>query len=759
MWRINNEKIVALKNRDSQLSGTVTAVFEDREGNLWLGTSRGLGRLREGAFTTFSDTEGLSSDNNGPIFVDSGERTWFAPSSGGIYFFSDNRVKKIAVQGLDKDIVYSIDGSEKDIWIGRQTGGLTHLLLRDGEIFSAKTYTERDGLIQNNVFAVHLARDGSLWAGTLSAGVSRLKDGVFKTFTTADGLAINTVTAMAESPDGTMWFATPGGLSSYDGKSWRTFKRETGLPSDIINALTVDSTGTLWIGTEKGITFMRSEKIQTPANLFRSLSENIYGIAEDRNGALWIATASRIIQVNRDKLLNNALLDIDIREFGIADGLKSVKGNKRSRSVVSDVDGRIWFSLERGISMIEPNRLNKLSAAALVSIRALSAGSLALNLREPVSIVSSNENIKISYQAMSLSIPERISYRYKLDGFDSDWSEPTAATERVYSNLSPGIYTFRVISTNSEGLWKSSEASIEFQIVPRVWQTRWFQCLAVLMVLLIIAALFRLRIYQVKRQLNRRFEERLAERLGERQRIAHDLHDTLLQGVYSASIQLDFIVEELAENSSHKPTLQRVLQLMGQVMEEGRNTLNGLNSVTTDKLYALEDSFFQIKHDFDRREQVDFRIKIKGNAQPLRPVVRDEIYRIGREAIINAFRHSKATRIETELEYASRFFKLTIQDDGIGIAPNWLRNGRDGHFGISGMKDCAERIDAELTITNLSSGSEGGGAIVELFVPGQFAYENQTAGNLFDWRSILLLPGRNDSARSDSDKKKKINGK
>lgn len=748
VWRINDEKISAIENSNSQLNGTVTAVFEDREGNLWLGTPRGIGRLRNSAFTTYFNPGGLPADNNGPLFIDSEDRTWFAPASGGLYFLKDNQVKNIAVRGLEKDIVYSIGGGGEDLWIGRQNGGLTHLY-PGGGTFSSETYTKKDGLAQNNVYAVHLARDGTVWAGTLSAGVSRLKDGTFKTYTTIDGLALNTVTAMAESADGTMWFATPGGLSSFDGKRWRTFKSETGLPSDIVNALLVDARGVLWVGTEKGLAYIKPDGVLLRGDLSESLKENIFGIAEDRAGALWIATASRIVRVDRDKLPGGALLDPDLREYGIADGLKGVEAIKRNRSVVADPGGRIWFSLNRGISLIDPGRLKQLSTPALVHIESLAAGNAQLDLRDPVSFAAADQNIRIGYAALSLSIPERIKYRYKLEGFDGDWSEPTAARERIYTNLSPGTYVFRVVSTNSEGVWNSSEASLEFKVTPRFWQTLWFQSLCLAAFVLLGIGLFRLRIYQLKRQLSRRFEERLAERLAERQRIAHDLHDTLLQGVYSASIQLDLVVDEVADDSSVKPILQRVLQLMGQVMEEGRNTLNGLNSRKTDKLYVLEDSLSQIRKDFDRRGRIDFQITVKGDTQPLHPIVRDEVYRIGREAIINAFRHAKAGRIETELDYAPRFFKLTVRDDGGGIDPNLLKDGRDGHFGLSGMRDCAARIDAKLEIAC----SAEGGTIVELSVPDQIAYEKKPTDTLPKRLRRLLSRKRSRSNGAETEEK------
>ena len=688
-----------------------------------------------GAFTTYSKAEGLPADKNGPIFVDNEKRTWFAPASGGLFFLKDSEIKNVAVQGLEKDVVYSISGGGEDLWIGRQNGGLTHLRAEGGS-FSSKTYTERDGLAQNSVCAVYKAGDGTVWAGTLSAGLSQLKDGKFKTYTTVDGLPLNTVTAMTESSDGTMWFATPGGLRSFDGKSWQTIKGETSLPSVTVNALLTDSTGVVWIGTEKGLAFITSDRKPIPANLSKSLSDRIFGIAEDRNGSLWIATPIRVIQVDREKLLNNRLLDADIREYDIADGLKSVEGVKRNRSVVGDSEGRIWFSLNRGISMIDPRDLKKFSLPALVHIQKIAADNVSLNLRNPISLVSTSQNIRIDYIALSLSIPERIRYRYKLDGFDRDWSEPTATKERIYSNLSPGTYTFHVISTNNEGLWNSSEASIEFRITPRFWQTLWFQGLCLLALTFIIICLFRLRIYQLKRQMNQRFEERLAERT----RIAQDLHDTLLQGFVSAKMQLFAEVNDLSPEAPKTKRLESIYQDLGQLIEGARQTVRDLRASEYDKFTDFEQEFVKIREGLDINKNLDFRMIIRGTPRPLHPLVGSELLQIGHEALINAFLHSHATTIEIEIEYGLKSLNLLVRDNGCGMDSELLRSGREGHWGLTGMHERAEKIKAEIKIwSRANAGTE-----VVVSVPRRFAFKN--TGSVSHWiRELIPIKSANKS--------------
>src|SRR5499426_4861193 len=254
------------------------------------------------------------------------------------------------------------------------------------------------------------------------------------------------------------------------------------------------------------------------------------------------------MRVNRDKLLRGSLGAGDAREYGPADGLASAEGVKRSRSVVADPLGRIWFSLNRGISVVDPGRLSGSSVPTTAHIQAISADGSSFDLQGAIRIPAAPHRVMFSYAGVSLSAPERVRFRYRLDNFDRDWSEPVAAREAVYTNLSPGSYRFRVIATNSEGLWNGAEAVIGFDIPPLFWQTWWFQVVGLLVCALIAVAWYRLRMRRFATQLNDRFEERLAERT----RIAQELHDTLLQGFISASMQLHVAVDQLPEDLSAK---------------------------------------------------------------------------------------------------------------------------------------------------------------------------------------------------------------
>jgi len=732
LLRFNSQGVASLYGRDGASREAITALFEDREGSLWIGTASGLERLRDSPFVTYSLPEGLPSDGSNPVFVDSENRMWFPPVDGGLWWVKDGRHGQIHKAGLDGDVVYSIAGNPGEMWLGRKHGGLTHLHLKGGTA-TAETYTEKEGLAQNSVYSVYQSRDGAIWAGTLSGGASRLRHGKFTTYSNASGMASNTVAAILEGSDGTMWFATPNGLSALENGRWQTYRLPDGLPSEDVNCFLQDSKGVLWIGTAAGLVLRDSGRFRMPAGEPPPLRESIMGLAEDRYGSLWVSTSNHVLRVNRDNLFRGALAGSDIREYGLADGLRGVEGVKRQQSVFADSLKRIWFSLNRGISVVDPGRLRSSSAPALVYIQTVSADGRAIDLKDPLRIPPRRRRTVFGYVGLSLSVPERVRFRYMLDGFDRGWSEPVAGREAAYTNLPPGAYRFRVMASNPDGVWSKNEASIPFSVDPLFWQTSWFWLSVVLVSAVAVFALYRFRLHQLTSRLNVRFEERLAERT----RIARELHDTLLQGILSASMHAHVAADRLPADSQAKPTLTRALQLMAQVIEEGRNTLRGLRASEGASL-DIEQALSRIQDELGR-EKVDFRVIVEGERRPLRPALRDEVYKIGREALINAFRHARAKSVEVELKYTGGHLRLLVRDDGCGIDPHVVDAGRDGHWGLSGMRERADRIGARLHVfSSATAGTE-----IELSIPSHVAFQDHA-----EWG--LRWPGRRRTPRSNS---------
>ena len=693
----------------------VSSVFEDRDGNIWVGTDRSIERWRHPPFTTFSAADGLPPSAIGPVYVDDRGRAWFAPTAGGLFWIENTVVGRFNDAGLDRDVVYSIDGAGDDVWVGRQQGGVTRLQ-RSPDGWSATRFTEAEGLPRDGIYAVTLARDGALWAGTLSAGASRIMNGHITTFTTANGLASNTITSIVEGLDGTMWFATPGGLNAYSHGSWRTYTARDGLPSNDVNTVFVGPRGIVWTGTTDGLAFVQDGRLHTCRGLPAALHGSILGIAIDRSGSLWLHTIDHVLRINRDPLLRCEAGDPEVREYGVADGLPAVDSMKRHRTLVSDSRGRVWIALSRGISVVDPGDADAHTLPALTHVESITADGAPVDMQGAIEVPPGRRRIAFTYTALSLSVPERVRYRYRLDGFDHDWSEPTADRQTVYTNLGHGPYRFRVIASNSDGLWNGPEASLGFEIRPVLWQTHWFIGLTAAAGVAVLWGLYRLRLRQLATQLSVRFEERLAERT----RIARELHDTLLQGFLSASMQLDVAADRLPEDSPVKNSLRHVLDLMSQVIEEGRNAVRGLRSSRSES-HELEQAFSGIQSELATGQTTAYRVIVEGKPRLLNPAVRDDVYRIGREGLVNAFRHSGATAVEIEIEYTPRELRIFVRDDGRGIDPQVVRSGESGHWGITGMKERAERIGGVLTIRSRAAA----GTEVELRVPGRAAFSRR----------------------------------
>jgi ligand-binding sensor domain-containing protein/signal transduction histidine kinase len=711
--------------------GSVKSLFEDREGNIWVGTTGGIERLRETSFKTYSPSELLQSEINGPIYTDDQERTWFAPATGGLFSFKDGETKEENREGWSDDVIYSIVGAKGSVWIGRQRGGLTHLYSQEGKNVS-KTYTEIDGLAQNSVYSLNLNRDGTIWAGTLNGGVSRLKDAHFTTFTTNDGLLSNTVFSIYEAKSGVMWFGTPEGLNSFSDGRWKTYTTQQGLPANEVNCIGEDSQGVLWIGTDKGLATFRSDSISSLGQLSMSLLEPIYGIQKDLSGDLWISTASHVFRANPEKILRGDFTNKALREYDLSDGLPGMDEVKRDKSVVIDSRGQIWFSVNGAISFVDPARLKNDSIPALVHIEEIASDGKQIKLHSPIEIPANPQRVTFRYAAVSLSVPERIRYRYMLEGFDKEWSNPVTTREVTYTNLPSRSYRFLVTASNSEGTWNSAEANIQFKIDPEFWQTWWFRVVAILVAILIVLLFVRLRLIQLTSRMNMRFEERLAERT----RIAQELHDTLLQGFLSASMQLHVADERLSPDSPAKPLVGRILQLMGRVIEEGRNAVKGLRYTRLDQ-QNLEEAFSHIQLEMSNVSSTEFRIIVEGSARPLKPILRDEVYLIGREALVNAFRHSQGDGVEVEIDYGNSSLRVIVRDNGRGIDDSVLKSGREGHWGLSGMRERAERIGAKLKVMSRADA----GTEIELTVPARIAFES-IAPKSKRWFSRLYLLGR-----------------
>lgn len=587
-------------------------------------------------------------------------------------------------------------------------------------VLHARAYTAADGLAPGIVYAIHRARDGTVWAGSLNGAVSRIQDRRVTTYTSANGLSADAVNTIEETPDGVIWAATAAGLEALRGGSWRRYGGEDGLPPGGVKSLAVDRRGVLWIGSSAGLFYWSGTRIESARNTPDSLQGEILGLAADNAGYLWAATDRRVVRISRASLEGESKAPAAVREFGTADGLPSTRGIRRDHSVVNDPSGRIWFSLQGGLCVVNPSR-PALLAPALVHVESVAVDSRPLGTGPAARYPSNRQRVVFNFVGLSLAVPGRVRYRYLLDGYDHDWSQPTESREAAYTNLPPASYAFRVMASNSEGLWNGPPASVQFEVEPQLWETWRFRVTGLGLLATAICAGVRYRIARARAAMNVRFEVRLAERT----RIGRELHDTLLQSFQGLMLRLQ-AVDDLLPPGKAKEQLEQSLERADQAIAEGRSAVYDLRSSAT-TTNDLAEAVRAVGEELTTQDSAVFHLVVEGPPRDLHPIIRDELYRIAREALRNAFRHARARHIETDITYGERAFRLRIRDDGAGIPGAILGQGKPGHYGLRGMRERAKQVGAKLDIW---SGPKAGTEI-ELSIAGSFAYTAPAARPLF----------------------------
>jgi ligand-binding sensor domain-containing protein/signal transduction histidine kinase len=708
---------------------SVTALFEDRDGNLWIGEPEAIERYQDDAFITYRSadgprSEGLPCSNCGAIYVDSDQGVWFAPPDGGLFRISQGRVRSIEIAGLKNDVIYSITGTVGEIWVARRNGGLTRLTVEGDAVRSSSDPQQGEPIsIRDAVYSVYRESNGTVWAGTLHQGLSRFHNGTWHSFTTKDGLPSDQISVITGNESGRVFAGTPSGLAEFTNDRWASYNTHDGLPPGAIESLFLDDSGTLWIGTSRGIAFLRSGAVHVPLGAPPALYGEILGIAE-RNGWLWITTPDHVLRVRGSALLKQEYADGDYREFGVADGLPSVEGIRRNPSVKLDDRGNIWFSLKQGISFLPASAFADAEFPVTMRIEGMLVDGRNVATSDHVIVPPGRHRLSFQYAGINVSNPEGVRYRYRLNSVDPSWSEPTPLREVDFTNIAPGRFEFQVAASNPDGVWSSQPAAIVFEVEPSILQTRWFQ-----VAMLLMLSLGALGIYQMRvRQLHRQFNIGLEARVNERTRIARDLHDTLLQTLHGLMFQFQAVRNLMPRRPDEAMrSLDDAIDEAERALAESRDAIQGLRSeaVAQESLAELlKITMHELTASADGKAPTLDLIE-EGEGRSLSAVAKDEICRISVEVLRNAFRHSNATRIEAEIRHDKQMLRLRIRDNGRGIDPKVLKEGgRPGHWGLRGIRERAERIGSRLEFWSES----GAGTEVQLIVPATLAYEASREG-------------------------------
>jgi hypothetical protein len=376
-------------------------------------------------------------------------------------------------------------------------------------------------------------------------------------------------------------------------------------------------------------------------------------------------------------------------------------------SATKTPDGRLWFANDRILQMVDPARLGRNPKPPPVHIEQVVADGCVHPMQRNLQIPALTRDLQIDYTALSFSQPNKVRFRYRLEPRDRNWQDAQTRRQAFYSDLPPGNYTFRVIACNNDGVWNEAGASVSITIAAAWYQTNWFRALAVLLAILLLWTIYRLRLRQVARNLGARFDDRLAERT----RIARELHDTLLQTIQASKMIADDATAEPSDPVRVQRGIQRLSDWLGRAVEEGRAAVNALRTSASEENDLARALQLAAEHS-GKSDSTQVSLSVIGSPREMHPIVRDEIYRIGYEAIRNACAHSRSSHVDVELRY-DRDVLLRIRDDGVGIPPNILESGRAGHFGLIGMRERATRIGAAFTLNSSATGTE-----ITVTVPG-----------------------------------------
>jgi signal transduction histidine kinase/ligand-binding sensor domain-containing protein len=716
-------------------------IFEDADGTVWIGRDEGLFRVNSTGIELVAagiQPRSLYGDHDGGV--------WVGTNGDGLYRFRDRAVRMFTKEdGLPNDVVQTVlaahDGT---VWVGANCGGISRF---DGAHF--QTFNEKDGLTNSCVWALAEDANHDLWIGTWGGGAFRYHKGAFTQYAKSQGMSSDVVTSIVAARDGSVWFGTRGdGLTRLKNGQLRTFTTVDGLSNNAIFGLFEDRAGVVWIGTPRGVDRLVGDRFENFAPAPRSLAAPF---GEDRNGGLFIQEEGvftlRFYDAHIDQIKELVAYDmaeteqgdlwfggesicrvpagsfarprkqdepLDYEAFSKADGLATARATSPGHNMALTANGALWITTYKGLARLDLRRLPITNAKPSIYLTEVMIGRNTEQASREVVLSPGTTHVEIDFAAVEISSPEKIRLQYRLDDVDSEWLDAGPSPRAVYNTLPVGAHALHIRACNRNGVWDRQGVVFTITQQPFFYQTRWFIATMLALGTLLVFMIYRLRVRQISRSISARFDERLAERT----RVAREIHDTFLQTVQGSKLVADHALKDRADNARMVRAMEQLSAWLGQATEEGRAALNSLRASTTER-NDLAAALRRAIAECHGQGLADVSFSVTGDSREMHPVVRDEIYRIGYEAIRNSCAHSGGNRLQVSLEYAHDL-TLHISDNGVGIDSEIAQTGKKGHYGLPGMRERAERIGSKFTLAS----SPDSGTDVTLVVPGRVIFHS-----------------------------------